>query len=497
MSLIILKELERYTTNVHPPFEKSDLIYKLGLMNEKERYNKIVEELIDTPFFKYKKSKLQMNDIETNYKEGIVPDEEGDSGDFKNKEYFQFSYVGILIIKGITLVIYPKYIENIEVDKSSGFVKFKQILQVISNYQKKQKNEQNLVLTLEKEINEENQLGLAIQLINYFNEYGLYKIEKNSLEINGNGEINWIKTINESQLVLSGNSPIYLETYTDINSVDEFNILRLIHLAVLNNIKTRYGEILTLLEYETLDIIDVALDDLGNEEELIYYLDKELSNQFVTHNIELLSLLKLYIIKRTRDINVDSITIFGVNQFERVWEDVCKIVYGDDLEKTLDFLGLIDINENKSEKMLKEIIPKPIWKDLTNGKDYLSNKTLELDVLHINKQERTFEIYDGKYYHLLFEDNKVKNNPGIDGVTKQFLYELAFKKLAKVNNCNITNKFIVPKDNLKRDKGIGVEVAEVTLPLFDSLKLSPIKVIARNCVTIFKQYLDKERGMYL
>ncbi|MGW7934617.1 LlaJI family restriction endonuclease [Staphylococcus xylosus] len=491
MSLIILKELEYYTTNVCPPFKKTDLIYQLGLTGDIERYKKVVEELLNTSFFKYRKPKQQIKELETNYKDELASNEEEIPSNLTNKESFQFSYVGVIIIKGITLIIYPKYIENIKLDKRNNYVKFKQILQVIYHYQKKQKKNQNLALTLEEMINEENQLGLSIQILNHFNEYGLYEVEGNLLEINGEGEINWTKTINETRLVLSGNSPIYLETYTDTNLVDESNILRLIQSAILNNIKEKYKDILVLLEYEVPNIGSVTMEDLGSKEELLYFLDKELSTQFVTHNIELIYLLQLFIIKKIRDVDIDSITIFGANKFEQVWEEVCKIVYGDDLEKTLDSLGLLDIYGNKSRKKLKESIPKPLWKDLSNYRTYLSNKSLELDVLHVNKDKHMFEIYDGKYYTLIFENDKVKKQPGIEDVTKQFLYELAFVKLARANNnYGITNKFIIPKDDLNEDNGLGVEVAEVTIPLFDNLNLSPIKVIARNCETIFSQYLN-------
>ena len=102
---------------------------------------------------------------------------------------------------------------------------------------------------------------------------------------------------------------------------------------------------------------------------------------------------------------------------------------------------------------------------------------------------RTFHIYDGKYYLIKFKDRTVEHAPGVGDITKQYLYEQAYKSLAEKNNYTFTNQFIIPKDNLLEDKGEGVLFAEVSLPLFDSFNLSSIKVTARNCELIFKEYL--------
>ena len=88
-----------------------------------------------------------------------------------------------------------------------------------------------------------------------------------------------------------------------------------------------------------------------------------------------------------------------------------------------------------------------------------------------------------------FKDRTVEHAPGVGDITKQYLYEQAYKSLAEKNNYTFTNQFIIPKDNLLEDKGEGVLFAEVSLPLFDSFNLSSIKVTARNCELIFKEYL--------
>ncbi|EGO9037571.1 LlaJI family restriction endonuclease [Enterococcus faecalis] len=482
MSLVILKELECYTANVDLPHKESDLIVQLGLADDINRYHAIVKELNNTTFLKHRKPSTRVSELTTNYSED---EEEEVPKEFKGKETFQFTFVGIVVVMGVTIAIYPKHVGDIQLDKINEYRKFKQILRVIYQYQKRQ--EQQIILSSDELVNQENQLGIAIQLLNYYSEYGLYRVEKTLTELNGEGEINWFKTINEVPIVLSGKSPVYIDPYTDRNITDEQNIIRQIQLATMNSIKEEYNDILLLLDYDVPSEDSVLLSDLGDGESLFYHLDNELRVQFISHKIELITLLKLYIQSKTRDNEVEIISTFGVTKFDRVWEDVCKVVYGDNLEDSLKTLGLKYKKYPENTLKLKDVVPKPIWTNLINGEEYNATKSLELDVLHVNKASKTFEIYDGKYYLISFENNKIKGQPGVGDITKQYLYELTFKELANENGYHITNKFIVPIDDIIND---NKEIASISLPIFDSENLSAITVLARECGTIFGQYLN-------
>jgi acetyltransferase-like isoleucine patch superfamily enzyme len=59
-------------------------------------------------------------------------------------------------------------------------------------------------------------------------------------------------------------------------------------------------------------------------------------------------------------------------------------------------------------------------------------------------------IYDAKYYKLLIKNNKIINQPGIESITKQYLYHLAYKKFntspIKIGkNCWLGSNVIVLK----------------------------------------------------
>lgn len=110
--------------------------------------------------------------------------------------------------------------------------------------------------------------------------------------------------------------------------------------------------------------------------------------------------------------------------------------------------------------------------------------------MHINHEKKCFEIFDGKYYTINITNETISGQPGVGDITKQYLYQLAYQKLASINGYDFSNSFIVPKDELEEDAGNGVLIAEVELQMLSELQLKNIKVIARDCEKIYCQYLD-------
>ncbi len=100
-----------------------------------------------------------------------------------------------------------------------------------------------------------------------------------------------------------------------------------------------------------------------------------------------------------------------------------------------------------------------------------AKKSLELDVLHINHDKKRFEIFDGKYYTIQFQKNSVSGQPGVGDITKQYLYQLAYQKLANLNGYSFTNAFVVPVDELFEDKGDGIEFAMTEMAMMSELGL--------------------------
>ena len=130
--------------------------------------------------------------------------------DFIKKEDYNyiFNYVGVIIVDEFVINCYPKYIpneENIESD-------FKEILRVIKKY--KHLNED---FEYENETLDDisyNRLSMMLFFLEDYYENGVYTNIQNILEINGNGEIDWDRTINYTDPIIDAEKPFYVELQT-------------------------------------------------------------------------------------------------------------------------------------------------------------------------------------------------------------------------------------------------------------------------------------------
>lgn len=412
-----------------------------------------------------------------------------------NKEYYSFNFVGVLIVENFCLVVYPKYIKDIEKDYKGSQKKIIQILSVIEKFQVL--NEYHL----SSDENDGSILTLMIQILKNFLEDGLYSSDETVVETNGEGNILWEKTIDESTVCLVDNTPFYLDMFTEKNVLNELNIIRKLHAAIVNEISVYLQPILSIFGIPEIILSTQELDDFGDINYLEYLLEQELSRQFVTSKQIVLKELLNYIIKINEQENDGCIEIYGTTSFNLVWEHICKKVYKDDLNRDLSTLGIelyheIEKNGKKEtvidyrdKKLLKNVVETPIWSKTNSITGILANKSLELDVLHINHEKKCFEIFDGKYYSTTFSNGKIFGQPGVSDITKQYLYQLAFKKLAQVNNYDFSNTFVIPKDELKNDTGFGVDYAKVEFQMLSELGLENVRVIARDCEIFYDQYL--------
>lgn len=138
-----------------------------------------------------------------------VEDEVTDiDSDTENVYYYIFTFVGIMIVSGIVLKCYPKYIFKID----APLLQLKQILKVI---EKQNKKDQFIKFHNESlENSSYNLLATILYFYNDYNEYGIYSTMQDIFEVNGTGEINWDKTINETFTFVSNNKPFYPELIT-------------------------------------------------------------------------------------------------------------------------------------------------------------------------------------------------------------------------------------------------------------------------------------------
>ena len=422
----------------------------------------------------------------------------GESFEQLNKEFegdnYKFKFVGIITVKDVCLIIYPKYITEFgeNFDKDSKIIK--QLIEVMRKYESK---EQKQFLSNNEENKNYNLLALAIDLYDDYHVNGLYSNEKTIIEENGEGEILWDKTINEKDAYFINDVPFYLDFFSVNKETNEEDFFRRLHRCIITESYSKIEEIFDILDYEPINISDDEIDYFGDKEYLITRLNQEMSRQFIDKKQEQLNMMKNYFLETENSNEDEEIKFIGTTSFNLVWEKVCAIVLGNSLDKKLEDLGL-DTIDNTGNITLKEVISKPEWKVSNSDIKHQSAKTLIPDLIVYSKEDRSISIYDAKYYNIILTEKLLKNYPRVEDISKQYLYELAYRDLIKRNNLKIKeNAFIMPTDkkiNLEETnfKEIGKEIGTVKFEIFPkSLELKDIKIVLTPATRMFEKYLSK------
>ena len=468
-----IRELKRYT------YDDLKSLFKC----DDEPLNKYISRLKEysilkvVPYNKQQKDLTELNedDIE------ISPVVEND-----NQHYYVFDYVGLITIDSIVLKIYPKYIKNNKEPKSQ----LKQVLKVIEKFNKK---EQTIKIFNDSDYSKTyNNLAVCLYFMNDYFEYGLYYNEVSILEENGTGEIYWDKTINDAFTLISDNKPYYPSVYTKKRINDEFDFFKELHATIISKCcnELKETDLLDLFDLTEIYLNDKELDEYGDIDYILYRLENEIHIQFNTRKNNLLKMMYAYISTKGTINELEYLNIFGTNSFNLIWEDVCKDVLNDHLNTPLYKLPLLYNRYEKSNRKLIDIIEKPKWID-SDEEGIFSNKakTLIPDTIVIDKE--VMIIYDAKYYCFENKRNYLRGQPGIESITKQYLYQLAYKDFAKKNGIKIIrNCFIIPTEgNEIINKG------KVELNMLGNLELEPIKILLLPTQQIFKLYLSNKKFM--
>ena len=394
---------------------------------------------------------------------------------------YQFYYVGVIIIGNVVFNIYPKYIkneDNIEND-------FNQTLHVIKKYRKL--NEKFDYENDELDDVSFNLLSMMIFFIEDYYENGIYNKIQNILEINGNGEINWDRTINDTFAIIKDNKPYYTELKTRHKIDDLFDYFRLLHEFIITECSKRLEEVglLELFDLTPIELSDMEQDDFGELDFILNKLEKELNVEFNTHKQKLLKSMHAYLSEESSLTKKNYMTLYGTSTYHEIWENICCRVLGDKLDKKLKDLKLHANNSNSSKKLI-DIIKYPKWV-LNSGKSRDAKGTFIPDLVTFHKDK--FIILDAKYYNIKFEDNELSGEPGLESITKQYLYELAYKEFIESYSFkDVKNGFLFPiDDNDVTNKGY------VELEILSNLGLENIQVIMLPVREMNQLYLDNKK----
>lgn len=401
----------------------------------------------------------------------------------ENEYLYVFTFVGIIVVSGIVLKCYPKYL----LFATHPERELTQVIKVLEKYNSKEQ-----IIRMFNDSSESrsfNLLAVLLFLMQDYYENGVYENSDNIVESNGSGEIIWDKTINETFAMITNNRPYYVDLQTRKRITDDHDYFKRLHECVLTIASNELEDagLLNLFELVGVDLTEETLDDFGDKEVILYNIEKELNTQFNTRKQLVLKTIYTYIDHSGSLYDIDCLSLFGTNSFNLVWEKVCAEIMNNQLDTRLGALRLPIPLKDKYSKQTKliEIIEKPLW--TVTGKT--ASDTLIPDIVSISvvNGEWQFVIFDAKYYNAKLEPGiSPKAQPGIESVTKQYLYQLAYQefidnhKFSTVKNC-----FILPTE-----ESAVLDKEEVSLQMLSKIGLQSIKVRFLPAKMAYDNYLS-------
>lgn len=400
----------------------------------------------------------------------------------ENEFLYVFTFVGVIVIAGRVLKCYPKYLLSTDEPKKE----LRQVLKVLEKYNSKEQIIR--MLNDSSESQTFNLLAVLLFLLQDYYENGTYNNTENIIESNGSGEILWDRTINETFTILFHNRPYYIDLKTKRKTNDNYDYFKRLHEYILTKASKdlQSADLLDMFEIAEVDLTDEEFDCFGEKEYILYQLEKELNTQFNTRKQLVLKTMYAYIAHSGSLYDIDCFSMYGTNSFNLVWEAVCADILQNKLQVSLGLLQLpipLHPQYDQHQKLL-DLIEKPLWTATGNT----AKDTLVPDLITIDRvgKEFHFIIFDAKYYNArLNPGTRPKGQPGIESITKQYLYQMAYRQFIIDHGFSVVrNCFLMPTDG-----DIVIDKGEVSMQMLSSLGLQNIKVRFLPAAFAYEHYI--------
>ena len=392
-----------------------------------------------------------------------------DSAEEVSGACYKFDFVGVIAVKDKVVFCYPKY------TTSEDYKKIRDELKLAIKAIRKYDSKGELVhLHNRNDKGEYNKLALSLHILQDYFENGVYTNIQEIIETNGEGEIDWDRTINETFAYIKNNRPYYLELKTRSSQNDDFDYFKRLHECIVTQC-SKYLKELTILDFFNMSEVllsELDLKDFGDKDYILYRLEREIANQFITRKQNLLKTLYTFVATSGTSSQENSYSLYGTNCMNLVWEKACGQIFG-------------NIHDQ-----VKSEIKKPQW--FLNGGCFESD-TLIPDIITkcvINDCE-VFCILDGKYY-LVKADSSISGNPGVQDVIKQFAYHESFHDYLRTQHCeSVFNAFLFPLSDarISPEKDILIR-GFVTMLKWGVEQLVPIYLVFLKPEYVWTSYLN-------
>ena len=403
---------------------------------------------------------------------------------------YVFTFVGVITCGNRVLKIYPKYLKSNE----SPLSEMTQIMKVLERYSH---SEEQIVRFFNGEGDNRkfNLLAVILYLLNDYFEYGVYNNVEDIIEVNGEGSIIWQRTIDDGFALIENNRPFYIELFTRKTIDDDSDYFKRLHECILTECSKQLHNagLEDLFEMEPVNLSEESIDSFGDKDYILDRILSELSIQFNTHKQLLLKTLYTYIAQDHKMLEDEqSMSLYGTTAFHKVWEAACSEVFSDKLHTPIGQLVKPVAPGYNPQAKLIDLIEHPKWIPAESSVVKEAKDTLIPDTITISlyQGKKCFFIFDAKYYLLQLEaDKPLQGNPGVGDVTKQYLYQLAYKNFVKDHGIPLTkNCFLMPTEST------SVKVAGTArLEMLASLGLEDIDIRLIPAKTLFTYYLASKK----
>lgn len=466
----------------------------------------------------------ELNEEEISKKEAEDPSILNDS----DKGFF-FNFVGVVYVDDCIIKVYPKYIDvdvvKLEGDDLKNFENhFSKTLKVIRRINSQSQN----VSLNEQNKNNYNHIGMQIFLLEDYYRNGIYENKETVIETNGEGEIDWDRTINETTAIIKNQKPYYVELQTINTRSNDFDYFKLLHECVLCECSRTLRDT-GLLEYLGMvpcELTGMELSSFGDVNYIKYRLQQEIRTQFVTRKRNQLISLLIYITESNSHNISNTIKLYGTSHFEHIWEVLCKAVF-DDLYNNDYRIGSSNLKASPSINKLinagylkngispdrvdtssnfKNLIERVDWNMHINNSvlTCTPDGSLTPDLICIDEKD-IFYILDAKYYLVKVSEQarKIENQPGIQDILKQFAYERAYHDFLKDFRFYRTlNAFIMPSLYSKwneQKNTISILKGNVTFSLMQTSSydmLGSIQVLEIRPKFLYENFLQSKTCLH-
>lgn len=261
-------------------------------------------------------------------------------------------------------------------------------------------------------------LNTITWLIKDYLAYGLYVVNERQSEKNGNGRIDWERTIKKGLPFMKNNKFVYVDLVTSRNSMNQNSLIKEIHESVILQCIRDFGWLYGVTDRGKQVELNLTID------KQVIVLKKKLRETFSGRQIRLLQYLIAYLEKKTgEDLDLSLVTPY----FYTVWEEMLQ--------------NMFEHNEE-----LNKLVPKPYWQIEGSKKPKYTRQIPDILVKH----KGSLIILDAKYYSI--RSGNLSKFPGWESVVKQLYYNLSLKN---EHYEHIKNIFIMPESLFTIFKFIG------------------------------------------